>query len=81
MRITESYADMEEMSMDELLTWYSDLYQSSSGVRPHFNPRDTSREEIISAIQDLLGEDPNVYESIKLLRKLVREEVKRITVK
>lgn len=82
MRITESYADIEEMSMDELLTWYSDLYQSSSGVRPHFNPRDISREELISAIRELLGEkDPRIGESIRLLKKLVKEEVRRITAK
>ena len=73
---------MDKMTTDQLLDWYSDLYKSSMGTRPHFDPSAYTREEIISMIKELLGEkDPRMGESIKLLKKLVKEEVRRITSK
>lgn len=70
------------MTTDQLLDWYSDLYKSSMGTRPYFDPNSYTREEIISMIKELLGEkDLRMGESIRLLKKLVKEEVRRITAK
>lgn len=74
-------AELQRMSRDELLTWYSDIYKEKEGIRPHDVTSDVTDEELRDKIKDVASwpvlQDP-FEESVRLLKSVIKEEVKRI---
>ena len=69
------FKNLEMMDRDQLLTQYSELYDSKYGTKPHhINGTKKTAEEIRKDIRDLVLDESRVIGQIK---ELVREELKR----